>query len=102
MHKFSDFSQDETHLDGEKKKMDEVVGKTIYIWAAKEMASQYEDSSLCVQVQFSFDEAGQTKYVFFTGSKVIAEQVSRYKDQMPFETIIQQRKSKKHQFFTLT
>lgn len=100
MQKFSDFAEDDAHLDGAKKPFDEVIGKKIFVYAAKEMESQY-DSDQCVMLQFSFEEGGE-RFVTFTGSGVIARQVAKYKDNMPFETVIEQRKSKKHYFYTFT
>lgn len=65
------------------------------------MQSQYDDSDTCVMLQFSFKEDGE-RFVTFTGSKVIANQISEYKENMPFETVITKRQSKKHYFYTLT
>lgn len=100
MHKFSDFASDADHLDGKKQPFGDLVDKQIFIWNAKWMASQYSSDS-CVMFQFSFEEDGE-KFVSFTGSKVIADQMEQYKQQMPFETIIQKRKSGKHYYYTLT
>ena len=83
MHKFSDFAADEEHLDGAKKPFQELVGKQIVIWNARSLQSQF-DSDGCVMLQFSFEENGE-KFVTFTGSKVIIEQIEKYKAQMPFE-----------------
>lgn len=100
MHKFSDFAADEEHLEGAKKAFQELVGKQIVIWNARSLQSQF-DSDGCVMLQFSFAEDGE-KFVTFTGSKVIIEQIEKYKAQMPFEATIEQRKSGKHFYFTLT
>lgn len=100
MRKFSDFAADEEHLDGKKLPFSELVGKQIVVWNSRSLQSQY-DTEVCVMLQFSFDEAGE-KFVAFTGSKVIVEQVEKYKAQMPFETTIVQRKSGKHFYYTLT
>lgn len=100
MHKFSDFAEDEVHLEGNKKPFSELVGKQIVVWSSRQMQSQYE-SDKCVMFQFSFTEDGE-KFVTWTGSKVVLEQMEKYKEQMPFETTIQQRKSGKHYYFTLT
>lgn len=99
MHKFSDFAEDEEHLEGSKKPFQELVGKQIFIWDARIMQSQYSD--MYVMLQFSFEEDGE-KFVANTGSKVIIEQLGKYKSQMPFAATIEQRKSGKHFYFTLT
>ena len=98
--KFSDFAADEEHLDGKKMPFSELVGKQIVVWNSRILQSQY-DSESCVMLQFSFEEEGE-KFVAFTASKVIIEQIGKYKAQMPFETKIEQRKSGKHFYYTLT
>ncbi len=100
MRKFSDFAADEEHLDGKKQPFSEIVGKQIVIWSSRFLQSQF-DSDGCVMIQFSFTEDGE-KFVTFTGSKVIIEQIEKYKAQMPFEATIEQRKSGKHFYYTLT
>ena len=52
-------------------------------------------------IQFSFGEDGE-KFVTFSGSKVIVDQLEKYKSQMPFETTVEQRKSGKFFYYTLT
>ena len=47
-------------------------------------------------------EENGDKFVVFTASKVLLEQLEKYKAQMPFEATIEQRKSGKHFYFTLT
>lgn len=75
------------------------VGKQIVIWNARSMQSQF-DSDGCVMLQFSFGEDGE-KFVTFTGSKVIIEQIEKYRAQLPFETTIEQRKSGNARLFRL-
>lgn len=100
MHKFSDFATDDEHMEGAKKSIQEIVGKQIFIWNARVMQSQY-GADECVMFQFSFEENGD-KFVVFTASKVLLEQLEKYKTQMPFEATVEQRKSGKHFYFTLT
>ena len=100
MHKFSDFAADEEHLEGAKKSFQELVGKQIVIWNARSLQSQF-DSDGCVMLQFSFAEDGE-KFVTFTGSKVIIEQIEKYKGGVRVKSTIAQRKSGKHFYFTLT
>lgn len=100
MHKFSDFAADEEHLEGAKKPFQELVGKQIVIWDVRIMPSQFESDSY-VMFQFSFEETGE-RFVSNTGSKVVIEQLRKYKSQLPFETTIVQRTSGKHFYFILT
>jgi len=46
-------------------------------------------------LQFEIDNE---KHIFFTGSKVLIDQVKKYKDEMPFLTII--KKINKYYTFT--
>lgn len=93
---FKDFAdQKECPLDGEKRKISEIVDKKILIIAYRIRKSKIDDGNY-VTIQFS---NGDNKVsVFFTGSRVLMEQCERYKDQMPFYTTILQ----KYKYYTMT
>ena len=100
MRKFSDFAADNEHLEGKKRPFSDIVGKQIVVWGSRQLQSQF-GTEACAMIQFSFGEDGE-KFVTFSGSKVIVDQLEKYKSQMPFETTVEQRKSGKFFYYTLT
>lgn len=100
MHKFSEFATDDEHLEGDKVSFKDIIDKQIIIWKYIQMRSQFQ-SDYCAMIQFSYEEKG-VKYVAFSSSEVILTQLEKYKEQMPFEATIQQRKSGKHYYYIIT
>jgi hypothetical protein len=96
MKRFSDFA-DENILDGDKKAIEDILNKEIIILNYRIRESRYSDNRdgkyLTLQV-----EIDGKRYVIFTGSDVLVEQLKRYSNQLPFVSTI--RKIKK--YFTLT
>lgn len=93
--KFSDFSTEEKRLDGDKVKIDEILGKEITILAFRILPSKHNIANDYLILQFSINDENK---VLFTGSKVLQDQLERYKDQLPFmATIIKPGK-----FYTLS
>jgi hypothetical protein len=92
--KFSDFAEEESFLDGEKIKIDEVIDREILVTDYKVKDSKYNDSK-CLKLQFSIDDK---KHIIFTGSNVLIDQIEKYKDEIPFLTII--KKINKYYTFT--
>ena len=84
MHKFSDFA-DIDQLAGQKVKIADVVGKEIAVVNFRITSSKYGDKQ-CLTLQF---ECNGEKYVLFTGSTVLIAQCEKYKDELPFLTVIQ-------------
>lgn len=76
--KFSEFATEDKHLEGPKKRIDEALNLEILITGYKISKSRYkcknggdEDAKyLSLQI-----EIGGEKFVIFTGSRVLAEQV---------------------------
>ncbi len=63
-------------LSGDKKRLDEIVGKRIVITGYKVKESKYERTDSCTTIQFYFeDDSSETRYVIFTGSGVIRDQL---------------------------
>lgn len=82
--KFSDFSEEDVGLEGDKKKIEEILNKEILIIGYKIGRSKYRDKDY-LTLQF---ENGGDKYVVFTGSEVVTKQAQKYEDKMPFRTTI--------------
>lgn len=87
MKKFSDFAKDENIIEGEKLKIANILNKEIMVIGYKIRNSRYakSNSERCLSLQF---ELNDTKYVAFTGSNVLIDQIEKYKDEIPFATTI--------------
>jgi hypothetical protein len=81
--RFSDFAQEAKPMDGAKLKIDDVVNKEILIIGCKIKDSKYSksNSSKCLTIQFIMDDK---RYVLFTGSTVLIEQMEKYQHEIPF------------------
>ena len=85
--RFNEFAQEASPLDGEKMKIDDVLNKEILIIGFRLRNSQYsrENATQCLTLQFESD--GQ-RYILFTGSIILTEQIEKYQNEIPFLTII--------------
>jgi hypothetical protein len=85
MKRLNEFADDDLALDGEKVKIDDLVGEEIFISNFRIGRSKYEreGSGEYLTLQFSFEEVGTAK-ILFTGSAVIIRQIKKYADQIPF------------------
>ncbi len=91
--KFSDFAGDIKVLDGKKKRVEDVLNVEILITGYRVKDSKFKDK--CLTIQFIL---GKDKYVLFTGSNVLIEQVQKYENKIPFYTTIK----KIDKYYTLT
>lgn len=91
MENFSDFS-DEIVLDGDKIKINDILDKPLIILAYRINNSKFDDKE-CLTIQFELNE---NKYVLFTGSVVLKNQIVKYKDKIPFKAKI----SKINKYYT--
>lgn len=83
MKKFSDFSKEEI-FDGDKISLNDVINKEILILGYKISESKFKDREY-MTLHISLD--GE-KHVIFTGSGVLMDQLNKYKEELPFVTII--------------
>jgi hypothetical protein len=87
--RFSEFATN-THLDGAKVKLESILDKEIVVHGYKVTDSRFkgEGSDKCLTIQFSYPTS-EERFVIFTGSKVITDQLERNADgNMPFLAII--------------
>ncbi len=89
MQRFSDFSNEETQLEGDKYKIDDILNKEIIIINFRISKSKFNknESGKYVTVQFKFEESDNL-HIVFTGSDVLKKQLEKYGDNMPFIAII--------------
>jgi len=98
MNKFSDFAAEETQLDGEKEKVDNILDKEIIIKNFRLQNSKFKNKSgQYATVQFCKGKENKT-FIFFTGSDVLVDQLQRYKEKLPFAVIIK----KINRYYTLS
>ena len=93
MKKFSDFAK-ESILDGEKVKIDDIINKEIKIIGYAIKDSKYK-SKLYLTLQIIREN---NKYVIFTGSSVLIDQLEKYKNKIPFVATIR----KNNKYYSLT
>lgn len=85
MKKFSDFAKEQV-LDGDKLKLDDVLDKEIIVLGYQVNKSRYKgNNDTCLKLQFELDGA---HYILFTGSTVLINQIEKYQDEIPFQTVI--------------
>lgn len=89
MKKFSDFvkQEDLKMLDGDKVKIDEIIGKEILIIGFSIDRSKYKTGTDYLKLQFEKDGK---RNIVFTGSKRLIELITKYSDNVPFLTTIRQ------------
>lgn len=95
MKRFSDFASNDK-LDGKKIKIDDILNKEIIIknhTTKKSKYSKEDDDYLTLQL-----EMNNENYILFTGSKVLLDQIIKYKENIPFITTIK----KIDRYFTFT
>jgi len=93
--RFSDFAEESKSFDGDKKKIDEILNQEILVVDFKMKDSKHHRDSQYITLQFKINT---TNYILFNGSRVLAEQLEKYKDNIPFYTII--KKIDKYYTFT--
>jgi len=88
-HKFSDFADEDGPLQGKKKRIDDILNLEILVLNFKISKSRFpEKCENYVTIQF---ECKDEKYIIFTGSRVLTEQLEKYKGELPFLTKIVKR-----------
>ena len=82
---FSDFAEESKVFDGDKKKIEEILNKEILVLDFKLKESKHHRDTQYVTIQFKIDNM---IYILFNGSRVLAAQLEKYKDNLPFYTVI--------------
>ena len=82
MKKFSDFAK-ENILDGDKTKIDDVLNKEIEIIGYSIKNSRFSKNKNGEYLTLQINLNGE-KYIIFTGSDVLIEQIKKYQNEIPF------------------
>jgi hypothetical protein len=88
--RFSDFAKEEKPLDGEKRRIDDVLNLDITITGARISDSRYKEETgrkRYMTLQFQYPD--NKRCVLFTGSEVLISQIEKYRENIPFQTKIQ-------------
>lgn len=97
MKRFSEFATGSVSTTGEKIKIEEVLDKEIEIVGYKTSESKYKKNNCDKVLTIEFRLNSEDK-ILFTGSKILMEQIEKYKDEIPFIAKIEKR----HKFYTFT
>ena len=92
---FSDFADESKAFDGDKKKLDDILNQEILILDFKVKDSKQRICSKYLTIQFKIDDK---TFIVFTGSMVLINQLEKYKDNLPFYTVIKRI----DKYYTLT
>jgi hypothetical protein len=93
MKSFTEFA-DERILDGDKTKVDDIINQEVIINGYNIKQSQYKEKQyLTLQIILN-----EKKFVLFTGSEVLIDQLTKYKDEIPFKATIR----KINKYYSLT
>lgn len=92
---FSDFAEESKSFEGDKKKLDDILNQEILVLDFKIKDSKQHIGSKYITIQFKIDEKS---FIVFSGSAVLMNQLEKYKDSLPFYTII--KKIDKYYTFT--
>jgi hypothetical protein len=94
--RFHEFAEESGPLDGDKIRIDDVLNKELIVTGYRIKESKYPKSgSKCLMLQVVLDDK---KFVLFTGSVVLSEQMEKYQAHLPFLATIR----KIDRYYTLT
>ena len=79
--KFSAFAKNKLPMPGNKKYLDQILNREIFIVDFRVMESKHRENSKCLQIQFLLDNE---VCIAFTGSVVLLDQITSSKDKLPF------------------
>lgn len=95
--RFSDFADEPALLHGSKLKIEDILNQDILIIGYRVTDSKFKDgkSSSCLTIQF---EMSEERHILFTGSRILLEQIEKYKAHIPFLATIK----KVDRYYTFT
>lgn len=93
--RFSNFADEIKLFEGNKKKINDILGIEILIIDFKIKDSKQHKNTQYITIQFKIKDI---YYIVFTGSKILMEQINKYKSNLPFYTSIK----KINKYYTLT
>lgn len=87
--RFGDFADERKRLEGAKMRIVDIVNKDILVTDFSISPSKYssENGAPKLRLTLEFIIDGE-KHVIFTGSEVLIAQIEKYKENIPFYTVI--------------
>jgi len=83
LQRFGDFAQEDKPLEGEKRRIDELLNRELVVTGERIRESKYKDEGrrryMTLQVEIDGDS-----FVVFTGSEVLINQIEKYREYIPF------------------
>jgi len=92
---FSDFVEEPKAFEGDKKRIEDILNQNILVINFKIGNSKKKEDTLYATIQFQIED---TKYIVFTGSQVLTDQLKKYESRIPFYSTI--KKINKYYIFT--
>ena len=100
MHNFSDFAKASYVLEGEKKRIGDILNTEIKVCNFIVKESKHNEGDY-LSIQFNID--GDDKfYICFTGSNVLIKQCKEYESELPFKTKIRAIHNKGRKYYSFT
>lgn len=93
MKKYSDFAKDRNILDGDKLSILEVINREVLLIGYRLTDGKYKNKCLTLHIELE-----GIRYIIFTSSTILTEQVESYKGEIPYLTTI--KKIDKYYTFT--
>jgi len=92
MNKFSDFADPSVAMvmDGKKVQLNDILDKEIVVLRYRVKKTKFSEAKNpdCLTVQFAYPDNEDVRFVFFSGSSVLMQQLEKYKDKIPFTATI--------------
>lgn len=83
MQRFGDFAQEDRPLEGEKRRIDELLNRELVVTGERIRESKYKDEGRRRYMTLQVEIEGKP-FVVFTGSEVLINQIEKYRDHIPF------------------
>ena len=83
MQRFSEFAQEDQPLDGEKRRIDELLNMELVVTGERIRESKYKEEGMRRYMTLQVEIDGK-RYVAFTGSEVLINQIEKYREHIPF------------------
>ena len=78
--RFGDFAEEVNIFEGDKKRIEDILNKEILVLGFKIKDSKQRKGTSYATVQFKCEN---NEHIFFTGSSVLIDQLTKYKDNLP-------------------
>lgn len=100
--RFQDVARKYTKLEGEKRTLNDIINREILIFDFNISPSKFvENNKDCLKVQWAFPDRPEEKFVFFTGSKVLLNQIKGIEEHLRKGPVLATMK-KEGRYFTFT